>query len=92
MKFLMVSSSKCSRLPTDTFKESCELHADLSELICERTLVRPFRKKAYWRVEFDVELKFGTTELEAAILWNVNVNVFCPCDVYTADVLGTNRA
>ena len=59
---------------SDMFKESCVLHADLSELICDRTLVRPLFKKPYWRVEFDVELKFGTTELEAAIVWKVNVN------------------
>ena len=55
--------------------ESCVLHADLSELICDRTLVRPLLKKPYWEIDFDVELKFGTAELEAAIVWNVNVNM-----------------
>lgn len=66
------------------FKESCVLHADLSELICDRTLVRPPLKKPYWKINFDVELKFGTAELEAAIVWNINVNILCPCDAYTA--------
>lgn len=52
----------------------CELRADLHELISDATFYREsFLGQAHWKLYFDVELKFGSTEFEAAIVWKVNV-------------------
>lgn len=69
----------------DKIREVCVLRADLSELCCEATLVQsrvalgPLKfetTRSYWRVEFEIELKFGTTALEAVVTWDVNVSIF----------------
>ena len=68
---------------SDKFREVCKLQADLSELCSESTLVQskvslgPFKfetMRSYWLVEFEMELEFGSTELEAAVKWGVNVS------------------
>ena len=82
LRLLFYSSFACLIIhPSDMF-DSCIIHADLSQLICDRNLVRPLFKNPYWRVEFDIELTFGTTEIEANIAWTINVSILPLYDVY----------
>ena len=70
----------------EQIREVCILKADLSELCNESTLVQsqvalgPLKfetMRSYWRVEFEIDLKFGTTALEAAVTWDMNVSSIC---------------
>ncbi|THH09037.1 hypothetical protein EW145_g2296 [Phellinidium pouzarii] len=60
------------------FKTVCKLEADLSELCSESIrsssmleFLSQGTSRAYWKASFDIELNFGTTELEARIKWEV---------------------
>jgi len=52
----------------DDFKTLCIIDADLSRL-CRPSDLRTSGPKPYWRLEFDIEVKFGLTEYEARIRW-----------------------
>ncbi|KAL5485836.1 hypothetical protein ACEPAI_6878 [Sanghuangporus weigelae] len=63
----------------EKFRTICRLEADLSALCREpsptSSLLEAFITPLigpYWNVSFDVELKFGTTEVEARIKWVEN--------------------
>lgn len=69
----------------DKFPVLCTIEADLSQLCDESTIVYPssndmfplpFNKEPYWKVKFDIEIKLGTTELEACVKWSVGVSNF----------------
>lgn len=74
-----------SNYVADQFRELCKLEADLSEMCTDATLMvaRPpiplsLPPMSYWKLRFDVEVKLGTTELEAAIKWEQNVRYPTP--------------
>ncbi|TDL25780.1 hypothetical protein BD410DRAFT_813480 [Rickenella mellea] len=56
--------------PSDQFKNLCTIDADLSPLCRPSTIRRsPATNEPYWRVDFEIEVKFGLTEYEARIQW-----------------------
>ncbi|KAH8117896.1 hypothetical protein DFH11DRAFT_1503901 [Phellopilus nigrolimitatus] len=65
------------------FRTLCEIEADLSDVCTEQSsnysvfelLVRNRAPDAFPQAKFDIELKFGTTELEARIKWEADVCV-----------------
>ncbi|KAI5122758.1 hypothetical protein M0805_009841 [Coniferiporia weirii] len=62
------------------FRTACRLEADLSELCTDAIqsssvsmlLLTQRTSRVHWKAIFDIELKFGTTELEARIKWEKN--------------------
>ena len=60
---------------TDMFSTLCTVNADIAELV--KTL-RPQRgpRGLYYRLEFDIILSFGLTELKAQVAWMESV-----CDI-----------
>ncbi|KAH8117835.1 hypothetical protein DFH11DRAFT_1541121 [Phellopilus nigrolimitatus] len=61
------------------FRTLCKMEADLSDVCTEPSPKSSifdffFRRtpEAFWKASFEIELKFGTTELEARIKWEAN--------------------
>ncbi|KAH8117833.1 hypothetical protein DFH11DRAFT_1740928 [Phellopilus nigrolimitatus] len=46
----------------------CTIRADLSKL-CRPALLCSHKGKKYWKLDYEIELKFGLTELQARIKW-----------------------
>lgn len=78
---------------SDKFPQLCTIEADLSELCNESTLVSDSSlgifflsrvTRRYWRVEFDINIKLGTTELDAYVTWTVDVSslIEYDCQIY----------
>ncbi|KAH8117848.1 hypothetical protein DFH11DRAFT_1503478 [Phellopilus nigrolimitatus] len=58
----------------DKFRTLCKLEADLFEVCTESPQNASMPETlARWRAVFEIELKFGTTQLEARIKWEANV-------------------
>lgn len=62
--------------PVDGMTTLCTIHADLSGLY-------PFLKRragkqggVYWRVEYDILVEFGATQLKARLQWKEGVRLF----------------
>ncbi|KLO12785.1 hypothetical protein SCHPADRAFT_940958 [Schizopora paradoxa] len=54
------------------FRELCKLEADLSGRCTDKTRRNLGGLVDYWLLDFEIELKLGTTELEARIKWEQN--------------------
>ena len=52
----------------DKFEVTCTIKADLSKL-CQPSFIRAHNGKLFWRIDFDVEIMLGLTELQARIKW-----------------------
>lgn len=53
----------------------CSVKADLSKLCTPKTLWRRRDTGAcYWRLQYEVELQFGLTELKARLKWDEGVS------------------
>ena len=61
---------------TDNYTKLCTIEADLSR---SPILTRPKAtgKGSFYRVDFDVILLFGMTELQAQVAWKENVSCLC---------------
>lgn len=71
----------------------CELRADLYDLISDMTF---FRKSvlgpAHWKLYFDIEIKFGSTEFEAAVVWKVDVSASHRYSMFVLPIFFVYRA
>ena len=72
---LSVLSSYASNF-LEKFRELCKLEADLSSLCTDKERRTLGGLIDYWLLDFEIELKLGTTEFEARIKWEQNVRVF----------------
>ncbi|KAH8117904.1 hypothetical protein DFH11DRAFT_865015 [Phellopilus nigrolimitatus] len=61
------------------FRTLCKIEADLSDVCTEpspRSSILDYflgrKPEAFWKANFEIELTFGTTELEARIKWEAN--------------------
>ena len=62
MQLLLIKS--CA----DEFSDLCQIEGDPCLIDCVRRK-RNAKGDTYWRLEFDVVLRFGLTELQAQIAW-----------------------
>ncbi|KAH8922553.1 hypothetical protein BT69DRAFT_1334601 [Atractiella rhizophila] len=65
------STSNFGHLSSE-FRQIATIHADLSALRAYLLLKQGIGQKSYYNVQFEVGIKFGTTELEAFVIWNEN--------------------
>lgn len=64
----------------------CTIEADLSDIVSKP--MRGDKGKAYYRVDYDIVLLFGLTELKAQVAWDENVCHPIPlCILISADAL-----
>jgi hypothetical protein len=54
----------------------CTLHADLSPLAGALLTITGSRGEKFYRVDYDVCVYFGGTQLRAKLQWKENVSVF----------------
>ena len=59
----------CDLLRIGKFRTHCTISAELSELCSGSSNQALNSSRKYWKVEFEVDIKFGTTELEARLKW-----------------------
>ncbi len=57
-------------------QELCQIEADLSELCTEKSKKSLAGVSTYWVLRYEIEIKMGTTEIEARIKWKENVRWF----------------
>ena len=66
-------SNSCSTsFYTENFAKICTIDIDLSRLPLN-PLSKPFGGGRYYRLDYDIVLLFGLTELKALIAWKQNV-------------------
>jgi len=53
----------------EKLQELCQIEADLSELCTEKSKKSAVGVLSYWLLDFEIEIKMGTTEIEARIKW-----------------------
>jgi hypothetical protein len=66
----------------DNYTKLCTIEADLSQAVVAQPKVRG--KGSFYKVDVDVILLFGMTELKAQVAWKVNVSdfhIFHPTDI-----------
>ena len=78
--FLRVPKLKPTDETTDMFTTLCTVTADTSQMAGSLEPILGLAGIEYYRMEFDVILQFGLTELKAFISWmeNVSVNIAVP--------------
>jgi len=60
----------------------CTLNADLSALSEALTISTGPRRNSFYRVDYDVYIYFGGTQLRAKLQWNDKVGTFMSNDPY----------
>ncbi len=60
----------------EKLQELCQIEANLSELCTEKSKKSVVGVLSYWLLDFEIEIKMGTTEIEARIKWEEDVRWF----------------
>ena len=65
------------RADIQAMRKCCTIMADLSPLLKKKRMVRSIIDRTHaWKIHYKIEIKLGTTELEAQLKWEENVSQY----------------
>ena len=74
-------------MDTDNYTKICTIEADLSHITLTPRYERKGERGQYFRLDYDLVLLFGLTELKAQVAWRERVRVlrflYSPCSMLT---------